>query len=774
MTATLLGASLDLSLLRSNPPQTPCVSDSRDILDVNLSTIAGINANALNSRTTTTTGPQPDRRVTASADVAGLGFALAAFPGLLGVSVAESSVTASCPRAGAGVAPTFTATSSFSGVTVLGIPITILDAPVTIDLLGVQGQIIPNYEERTATSIRRVALHVQLSAPLLGTLLSADIGESRLSAADDPCGAPTSGEAPAVTVAAGPANRTVVGHAVPASGAAHDALQSCTISARRAGEPFVALVTTFDGGECAAALDRARFPGPGSYEVRATVTDADGDAGVSPTVTVTVAVPQAGPPAAAGRTLSAAVMPAPGVALAGCAFTVGGVTVSGTIQGGACRATVPGTVPDGAYTVRVEVTDANGDTGQAESGAPLVLSGTAPTVILDPDAPNRTVTGLATPPAGETLTACTIQVRRAGTGAYTTVPSTLSGGRCTATLPRASYAPGAYEALVTVTDGTGDQGQAAGAFSIVTPSVGDPVVDGGTVLVPVRPAPGVPITGCTVTIGSITVAAAYDATSGHCRAALADGLAPGDHRVTTEVVDANGDRATGTGTVTVRSPTVQPDTRGGGGGAPAPPPTFATGTAGELALACTDRKLVLMDVQPSGRQVVLRGAAATDLRGQRVAIKLVATGRVVARPVVGRDGLFHARVAAPAARIARTNAARYVASAGAARSASLKLHRRMATTAVSAATGRVTFSGRVEPPLARTRQTVTLKRLVACGRYEIAGRAKLDARGRYRIRVAPPKGVRAAVYRAEVRAASRARGPARARTFTLPQAIDLP
>lgn len=622
-TATpLSGTPIDPTALRSNPTETPCVDDDRDILDVDLGTVVGLDADMLDSQTTTTdAGPLPDRTVTASAEVAGIGLGVGAFSNLLSVGTASSSVTASCPSAGAGVAPTLIADSTFADIQVLGVNVAVEDATVDIDIGLVRALIVPNYEVRTATSVRRAALHVEITLLAGGaTLLVTDIADSSVSATDDPCGAPTSGEAPGVVATPGAANRAVSATATRASAAAHDALQSCTIAARPAGssEAFVALDTAFDAaaGTCSASLDRARFPGPGDYEVRATATDADGDVGAS---------------------------------------------------------------------------------------APIGLH-------------------------------------------------------------------------------------------VAVPAVGTPTLDGGSVVVPAQPAPGVPVVSCSVTLTPaaggtpVDLGGTYDTATQRCTAALPTGLAPGDHTVTTVVVDANGDQGTGTATLTIPGTGGgggNGDGTGGGGGAGpagsatdqttrAASGTFTTGTAADLALACTSRKLVLTDVQRSGRQVLVRGVAAAELRGQRVRVTLVANAKVVARPVVGSDGTFQARVAAPAARIARTNAARYIATAGRERSAALKLNRRMATASVTTANGTVTFSGRVEAPLARTRETVTLKRLVSCGKYQVVGRAKLDGKGRYRIRVPAPADVRAAVYRADVRVATREGGPARTRTYTLPLAVDLP
>jgi len=118
---------------------------------------------------------------------------------------------------------------------------------VNVGLVTVR--IVPGYEERTATSLRRVALRVEASALLVGTILRADVAEASVSAVDNPCGAPTAGNPPAVAVAPGPGNRAVSATVTPASGAAHDDVVACTIEARpQGGSTFVPVTTTFDAG----------------------------------------------------------------------------------------------------------------------------------------------------------------------------------------------------------------------------------------------------------------------------------------------------------------------------------------------------------------------------------------------------------------------------------------------------------------------------------------------------------------------------------------------
>jgi len=70
---------------------------------------------------------------------------------------------------------------------------------------------------------------------------------------------------------------------------------------------------------------------------------------------------------------------------------------------------------------------------------------------------------------------------------------------------------------------------------------------------------------------------------------------------------------------------------------------------------------VLIDVLRSKGRVKLLGAANRRYAGQRVTIRFLATGKVVARPLVRRTGLFTATAKLPRKRLRATNKARYQA-----------------------------------------------------------------------------------------------------------------
>ena len=122
--------------------------------------------------------------------------------------------------------------------------------------------------------------------------------------------------------------------------------------------------------------------------------------------------------------------------------------------------------------------------------------------------------------------------------------------------------------------------------------------------------------------------------------------------------------------------------------------------ASQLALQCTTRKLVLIDVLERGGRVSLLGAADKSLIGRTVNIFFAVGGRRVASAVVQPDGFFRATAPLPPRSVRFTNLARYQARIGAERSLNLKLHRRMLVTSISSSGGNVTIKGRVIKPLA--------------------------------------------------------------------------
>jgi hypothetical protein len=193
--------------------------------------------------------------------------------------------------------------------------------------------------------------------------------------------------------------------------------------------------------------------------------------------------------------------------------------------------------------------------------------------------------------------------------------------------------------------------------------------------------------------------------------------------------------------------------------------------AARLAMACTQRKLVLIDVLMRGNHVALFGAAEKSLIGRRVAITFAVGHKRVASTVVGADGFFGATAPLPARRLRFTNLARYQASVGGERSKQLKLTRRMIVNSISASRGKVVMRGRVVRPLARPIATILLKRRVSCSSSVVIKRIKPRPDGTFTARFAAPPRTQAAVYEAATRV-RRTRGNRRTfPTSTLPRMV---
>jgi hypothetical protein len=196
------------------------------------------------------------------------------------------------------------------------------------------------------------------------------------------------------------------------------------------------------------------------------------------------------------------------------------------------------------------------------------------------------------------------------------------------------------------------------------------------------------------------------------------------------------------------------------------------GVAG-AALRCTKRRLVLIDVVRHGRRVRLLGAADRALAGRRVTIVYTDTKRRVARPRVGRDGLFRATAPLPPASVRNTNRARYEARLAGERSLRLKLRRRLRVTAIKPRGRAVSISGQISRPLGRPIQRVVVTRRVSCGRVEVVKRFKPRRNGRFRVILQGAKTRQVATFRFRTKVRFRAGNPHLFRTFTLPQYVDV-
>ncbi|NUT56953.1 MAG: hypothetical protein HOQ03_13360, partial [Thermoleophilia bacterium] len=197
------------------------------------------------------------------------------------------------------------------------------------------------------------------------------------------------------------------------------------------------------------------------------------------------------------------------------------------------------------------------------------------------------------------------------------------------------------------------------------------------------------------------------------------------------------------------------------------------GGVADLALQCTSRRIVLIDVLRANGKVRLLGAANRRFAGRRVRIRFTATGKTVARPRVRNSGLFTATAPLPRPKLRATNRARYIAQIGRQKSLRLKLVRRMLVSGTSVKGRRVTIAGRIVRPLGVPVQQVVVKRRLSCGRYRVVERFTPPASGRFRVTLPGPRRGQAAVYRLQTRVRKFSSNPKLFPTFTLPRYVDL-
>ncbi len=206
---------------------------------------------------------------------------------------------------------------------------------------------------------------------------------------------------------------------------------------------------------------------------------------------------------------------------------------------------------------------------------------------------------------------------------------------------------------------------------------------------------------------------------------------------------------------------------------PIAPDVPTTAAAPEVALACTTRKLALIDVLRKGDHVRLYGAADKSLAGKTVSIIFQATGRTVAKVRVKSDGSFTTTAPLPGRSIRNTNRARYVAKAAGERSLNLKLARRMIVTSIKSSGDDVTIRGRVVRPLAKPIEPITLKRRVTCKKLQTVDIFLPHRDGSFSVTVKKPANLAATVYRLQTRVRRTEASTKTSPTFTLPRAVDL-
>jgi hypothetical protein len=197
------------------------------------------------------------------------------------------------------------------------------------------------------------------------------------------------------------------------------------------------------------------------------------------------------------------------------------------------------------------------------------------------------------------------------------------------------------------------------------------------------------------------------------------------------------------------------------------------GGVADLALECTARRIVLIDVEIQGRRVRLFGAADRRYAGRRVLIRSSWDGRTVARPRLSHTGVFQATAKLPPPSLRTTNRARYQASVAGQRSLDLKLVRRMLVTRTTHRGGTVRITGRVTQPLANPVRTIEVKRRVSCSRWTVVKRFKPRPDGRFSVALKAPGAGEAAAYRMSTRVRKFRWLPTLYPTFTLPRYVDL-
>jgi hypothetical protein len=201
-------------------------------------------------------------------------------------------------------------------------------------------------------------------------------------------------------------------------------------------------------------------------------------------------------------------------------------------------------------------------------------------------------------------------------------------------------------------------------------------------------------------------------------------------------------------------------------------PPVAASPAAKLAVACSGRKLALLDVVRHGARVALLGAADASLIGQRVSIRYD-DRKAVANVIIAADGFFRATAPLPPKAVRATNHARYVAVAGGQRSLFLKLTRRVVLQPPTAKAGKVTLTGTVLPPLTRPSAPIVVKQQVSCSKAAIVARTRPRRGGGFKVSVPAPRGAQAALYRVETAVRKTTRNPRSYPSFSLPQVVAL-
>lgn len=238
--------------------------------------------------------------------------------------------------------------------------------------------------------------------------------------------------------------------------------------------------------------------------------------------------------------------------------------------------------------------------------------------------------------------------------------------------------------------------------------------------------------------------------------------------------------------VVVANPGVQgggiPVTPGATAVSPTTPATTVVTPAGVPAteaatklLACSKQRVLLTEVYPSGRKVILRGVASPTLVGQQVAIRsLGEKGKTVGKAKVQANGSFSVVANAPKSKkLARSSKARYQAVVGSSKSLALKLQRRMYTfEAYRTQSGSLYVAGMLTKPFP-TRAKVKISMRVNCSTWRTVKTTRASSSGKWGTIVPISSNSTSLVFRAESTVKKSAKSKRTTRTYTLPSALQL-
>ena len=201
-----------------------------------------------------------------------------------------------------------------------------------------------------------------------------------------------------------------------------------------------------------------------------------------------------------------------------------------------------------------------------------------------------------------------------------------------------------------------------------------------------------------------------------------------------------------------------------------PNPTLSGPPAATLMLQCAASKLALTDVLVRGSRVRITGIANLNLAGQKAKIFLAGAKKPLATVAVSVNGMLSATGPAPAAS-ARLRA-RYTVQIGTLHSAALALTRRLILNPPSYAAGKVTISGQVVAPLAKSPAKVVIQQRVTCGNLITVATVKPSSNGSFHTTLLAPAG-QAAVYGAMTQVLKSANRTAKTTAQGLAQVVTL-